>query len=57
MSGGASTSDAEFDVKWEEAEFWPSIMQALNPTMDELGIPCLEEMGNNQPKLAIIDSC
>merc|ERR1712045_115613 len=37
----------------KEAEFWPYIMQELKPTMDELGIPSLEEMGYNQPELAL----
>merc|ERR1711973_629436 len=29
----------------KEAEFWPYIMQELKPTLDELGIATLEEMG------------
>merc|ERR1711911_111976 len=37
----------------KEAEFWPYIMQELKPTMDELGIPSLEEMGYHQPELAL----
>eukprot|EP00091_Calanus_sinicus_P017670 TRINITY_DN3821_c0_g1_i1.p1 TRINITY_DN3821_c0_g1~~TRINITY_DN3821_c0_g1_i1.p1 ORF type:complete len:155 (-),score=54.90 TRINITY_DN3821_c0_g1_i1:112-576(-) len=37
----------------KEAEFWPYIMQELKPTMDELGILSIEEMGYNQPELAL----
>lgn len=34
-------------------EIWPYMMQELKPTMDELGIASLEEMGYDKPELAI----
>ena len=34
-------------------ELWPYMMQELKPTMDELGISSLEEMGYDQPELAL----
>merc|ERR1719342_1246720 len=32
---------------------WPYMMQELKPTMDELGISSLEEMGYDVPELAL----
>ena len=37
----------------KEAEIWPYMMQELKPTLDELGISTPEEMGYNQPELAL----
>lgn len=37
----------------KEAEFWPYIMQELKPTLDELGICSVEELGYHQPELAL----
>ena len=34
-------------------EMWPYMMQELKPTMDELGISSLEEMGYDVPELAL----
>jgi len=33
-------------------EIWPYIMSEIKPTMDELGISTLEEMGYDKPELA-----
>jgi len=37
----------------KEAEFWPYIMQELQPTLDELGILSPAELGYDQPELAL----
>jgi len=37
----------------KEAEIWPYMMQELKPTLEELGISTPEEMGYNQPELAL----
>jgi cytochrome c oxidase subunit 5a len=34
-------------------ELWPYMLQELQPTLDELGINTLEEMGYEQPELAL----
>ena len=34
-------------------ELWPYMMQELKPTMDELGISSLEEIGYDKPELAL----
>ena len=34
-------------------EMWPYMMQELKPTMDELGISSLEEMGYDVPELML----
>ena len=34
-------------------ELWPYMMQELKPTLDELGISSLEEMGYDTPELAL----
>ena len=34
-------------------EIWPYMMQELKPTMDELGVASLEELGYDQPELFI----
>ena len=34
-------------------ELWPYMMQELKPTLDELGISTLEEMGYDTPELAL----
>ena len=34
-------------------EIWPYMMQELKPTMDELGISSLEEIGYDKPELAL----
>ena len=36
-----------------EGEIWPYMMQELQPTLAELGIPGLAEMGYDQPELAL----
>jgi cytochrome c oxidase subunit 5a len=36
-----------------EKEIWPYMLQELKPTFDELGILTPEEMGYNQPELAL----
>merc|ERR1712210_304182 len=36
-----------------EAEIWPYMVQELQPTLAELGIPGLSEMGYDQPELAL----
>jgi len=36
-----------------EAEIWPYMVQELQPTLVELGIPGLAEMGYDQPELAL----
>ena len=35
------------------SEMWPYMMQELKPTLDELGISTLEEMGYDMPELAL----
>ena len=35
-----------------QKEIWPYLMSELKPTMDELGINTLEEMGYDKPELA-----
>merc|ERR1712183_108867 len=37
----------------KESEFWPYILQELKPTLDELGILTPEQLGYNQPELAL----
>jgi len=37
----------------KEAEFWPYMLQQLQPTLVELGIPSLSDMGYDQPELAL----
>ena len=34
-------------------EIWPYMMQELKPTMEELGIASLEDMGYDKPEMAI----
>jgi len=34
-------------------EMWPYMLQEIQPTLDELGINNLEEMGYDQPELAL----
>ena len=34
-------------------EIWPYMMQELKPTLEELGISSLEELGYDQPEMAI----
>merc|ERR1719500_1350215 len=36
-----------------EPEIWPYMVQELQPTQAELGIPGLSEMGYDQPELAL----
>ncbi len=36
-----------------EAEIWSYMVQELQPTLTELGIPGLAEMGYDQPELAL----
>ena len=36
-----------------EAEIWPYMLQQLQPTLAELGIPGLAELGYDQPELAL----
>ena len=37
----------------KEAEYWPYMMQELQPTLVELGIPTLNEIGYDKPELAL----
>ena len=37
----------------KEAEFWPYILQELQPTLEELGIPTPKEMNYDTPELAL----
>ena len=37
----------------KEAEFWPYILQQLEPTLTELGIPTPHHLGYDQPELAL----
>jgi len=37
----------------KEAEFWPYMLQQLQPTLEELGIPSLSDMGYDKPELAL----
>ena len=36
-----------------ESELWPYMMQELKPTLNELGISTLEELGYDKPELAL----
>jgi len=36
-----------------EKELWPYMLQEMKPTMDELGISSLDEMGYEKPELAL----
>jgi len=36
-----------------EAEYWPYMMQELQPTLVELGIPTLADIGYDKPELAL----
>ena len=38
---------------YNEKELWPYMMQELRPTLDELGITSLEEMGYEKPELML----
>nr|ACO12035.1 Cytochrome c oxidase subunit 5A, mitochondrial precursor [Lepeophtheirus salmonis] len=38
-----------------EEVIWPYIMQEIGPTMKELGISTLEELGYHEPELALAD--
>jgi cytochrome c oxidase subunit 5a len=45
-------------VKWKchgKKEIWGYIMQEIKPTMDELGVPTLEELGYDRPELATVN--
>jgi len=37
----------------KESEIWPYMLQELKPTLDELGILTPEQMGYDQPELAL----
>lgn len=39
----------------QKDKIWPYLLQELKPTLTELGIPTLEEIGYDQPELACAD--
>ena len=39
-----------------EKTIWPYVMQEIQPTLDELGIASLEQLGYDKPELACIDN-
>jgi len=45
----------KFKCGGQVKQFWPYIMSQLKPTMDELGILSLEEMGYDKPELYLED--
>jgi len=44
-------------VQWkcgsQKAKIWPYLLQEIQPTLTELGIPTPEEMGYDKPELAL----
>ena len=48
-----TTRIMEVKCRDKEAKFWPYSLQELKPTLDELGILTPEDLGYNQPELAL----
>jgi len=38
-----------------EKKVWPWLMQEIKPTLEELGIPSLEQIGYDKPELFTVD--
>ena len=45
------------DQSQMDKAIWPWMQEQLKPTLQELGIASLEEMGYDKPELALKDSC